>query len=117
VVGTIRVMPRRSYDPSTIRSLLAERARNRWSLGELSRRTGIPTGTLGTWAARARRAEVESSAPATVGFREVVVTDEIADDRSATVLLRHESGWTVELHGAAAAAVAAKLAEAVARCS
>lgn len=109
-------MAKRIYDPSTIRSLLAERARNRWSLGELSRRSGIPTGTLGTWASRARRAESQRP-EAAVGFTEVVVTDVAPHDQAATVLLRHESGWTAEFHGAAATAVATKLAEALTRCS
>jgi hypothetical protein len=109
-------MAKRIYDPSTIRSLLAERARNRWSLGELSRRSGIPTGTLGTWAARARRAQTQQPGVAE-GFTEVVVTDAASHDKTATVLLRHESGWTAELHGAAATVVATKLAEALTRCS
>ena len=51
------------------------------------------------------------------GFAEVVVTDAAPHDRAATVLLRHESGWTAELHGAAATTVATKLAEALTRCS
>lgn len=109
-------MAKRIYAPSTIRSLLAERARNRWSLSELSRRSGIPTGTLGTWAARAQRAKAQRPAVAE-GFSEVVVTDTGPHDRDAAIVLRHESGWTAELHGAAAIAVATKLAEALTRCS
>lgn len=108
-------MPKRRYDRSTIDSLLAERARNRWSLGELSRRSGIPTGTLGTWAARARR-EAANPPSADKGFAELVVTDAPADDMVATVLLRHASGWAVELHGAAATTIAVKLSEALTRC-
>lgn len=108
-------MPKRRYDRSTIESLLAERARNRWSLGELSRRSGIPTGTLGTWAARAQREQAHPAATGD-GFAEVVVTDEPMADMGATVVMRHAGGWTVELHGAAATAVAAKLAEALTRC-
>jgi hypothetical protein len=48
-------MPKRIYDPVMIRRLLAERATNQWSPGKLSRRSGIPLGTLGNWAARERR--------------------------------------------------------------
>lgn len=109
-------MPRRSYDPSLIQSLLAERARHRWSLGELSRRSGVPVGTLSTWAARAQDAPDAARASAT-GFTEVVVAGAAVEDKTAMVLLRHESGWTAELHGAAATTVATKLAEAITRCS
>ena len=109
-------MAKRIYDRSTVRSLLAERARNGWSLGELSRRSGVPVGTLSTWVARQRRTAGGPTTAAT-GFREVVVTDAAADDRTAGVLLRHASGWTVELQGAAATVVAMKLAEALTRCS
>jgi hypothetical protein len=108
-------MPKRTYDPAMIRRLLNERASNQWSLGELSRRSGIPLGTLGTWAARARH-QAAASSKASRGFAEVVVSDAAAEE-DASVLLRHESGWMVELHGAAAAMVATRLAEALTRCS
>ena len=109
------MMSNRRYDRSTIESLLAERARNRWSLGELSRRSGVPTGTPSTWAARAQRAEANPSA-AGAGFAEVVLTDALAEGAVATVVLRHASGWTVDLRGAAATTVAVKLVEALTRC-
>ena len=107
-------MPKRIYDPAMIRRLLAERATNQWSLGELSRRSGIPLGTLGTWAARERR-QAAASSKVTGGFAEVVVSDVVSEE-GASVMMRHESGWMVELHGAAATMVATKLAEALTRC-
>jgi lambda repressor-like predicted transcriptional regulator len=51
----MRAMPKRNYDPAMVRALLAERERNRWSLGEISRRSGVPVGTLSSWAAKAMR--------------------------------------------------------------
>lgn len=107
-------MPKRIYDPATIRQLLDERATNQWSLGELSRRSGIPLGTLSTWAARDRR-QAAASRKVTGGFAEVVVSN-VVSEGDASVMISHESGWMVELHGAAATMVATKLAEALTRC-
>ena len=112
-------MPKRIYDPAVIRELLAERARHSWSLGELSRRSGVPVGTLSTWAARERRSQVPLPTPA-VGFTELLVADTSPPAGTATVasvFLRHETGWTAELHGEAATVVAANLVEALTGCS
>lgn len=105
-------MPKRNYDPSMIRALLAERERNSWSLGELSRRSGIPVGTLSNWAAKAARS---GPSHADAQFTEVVLAPTAADG-DAMVRLQHGSGWAIELHGVAAMALATKLAEAVTRC-
>ena len=112
-------MPKRIYDPAVIRELLAERARHSWSLGELSRQSGVPVGTLSTWAARERRSHPPLPSPA-VGFTEVVVADTSPPPCSAsaaTVFLRHDSGWTAELHGEAATVAAKRLVEALTGCS
>lgn len=108
-------MPKRVYDPSLIQSLLAERERNSWSLGELSRRSGIPIGTLGTWAAKEQRMRHQTAGPQE-GFTEVVMAT-AAGRSDSTVRFRHDSGWTIDLHGDDAFAIATKLAEAIARCS
>jgi hypothetical protein len=109
-------MPKRIYDPSVVRSLLAERERNSWSLGELSRRSGIPVGTLSTWSAKEQRLRRET-AEAQGGFAEVVMVPDTTDLEDSTVRLRHDNGWTVELRGKVAVTIANKLAEAIARCS
>lgn len=106
-------MAKRSYDPAKFRSLLAERMRHGWSLGELSRRSGVAVGTLSSWAARARRAP---AMPAERGFDEVIVPSARSSTDAATVVLRNDAGCTAELHGDAALALAAKLAEAITRC-
>jgi hypothetical protein len=46
----------------------------------------------------------------------VVLTDALVEDAVATVVVRHPSGWTVDLRGAAATTVAVKLAEVLTRC-
>lgn len=109
-------MSKRIYDPATVRGLLAERERNGWSLGELSRRSGVPVGTLSTWAAKAAWARQED-AQAEGGFAEVLLAADGGESGNSTVRLRHDSGWSVELHGDAATALASKLAEAITRCS
>jgi hypothetical protein len=112
-------MPKRIYDPAVIRDLLAERARHSWSLGELSRRSGVPVGTLSTWAARERRS-LQPLPPPTAAFTEAIPIDPpqaTGTPSIATVLLRHSSGWTAELRGEAATVAAAKLVEALTRCS
>lgn len=109
-------MPKRIYDPSLVRSLLAERERNSWSLGELSRRSGIPIGTLGTWAAKEQRMRRETTGSQD-GFTEVVMAADVGGRGEPTIRLRHDRGWTIELHGDDAFAIATKLAEAIARCS
>jgi lambda repressor-like predicted transcriptional regulator len=105
-------MPKRNYDPAMVRALLAERERNSWSLGELSRRSGVPVGTLSSWAAKAMRSR---QADADAQFAEVVLAPTSCDG-DAMVRLQHGSGWAIELHGAAAMALVAKLAEVVTRC-
>lgn len=106
-------MGKRIYDSARIRSLLADRERHGWSLGELSRRSGVPVGTLSNWAARARQAP---ATPAARGFAEIVLGSGRPSTDAATVVLRNDAGWTAELHGDAAMALAAKLAEAITRC-
>ncbi len=79
-------MPKRIYDRALVRSLLAERERNSWSLGELSRRSGIPVGTLSTWSAKEQRLRREAAEPQT-GFTEVVIaSDAMAPESSAVPL-------------------------------
>jgi hypothetical protein len=109
-------MPKRIYDPALVRSLLAERERNMWSLGELSRRSGIPVGTLSTWSAKEQRLRREVAEPQS-GFTEVVMAADATGPDDSMVRLRHDNGWAVELHGAAAITIATKLAEAISRCS
>lgn len=107
-------MAKRSYDPARVRGLLADRDRHGWSLGELSRRSGVPVGTLSNWAAQARRS---SAGPAPRGFTQLVVSHDQGSAGSASVVLRHEAGWTAELHGDAARELTAQLVELVTRCS
>ena len=82
------------YDPAVVRSLLAERERNSWSLGELSRRSGIPVGTLGTWSAKERLSR--EAAESREGFTEVVMAPAAVAARTAR--------WTAEFLSAAAPA-------------
>ena len=109
-------MSKRIHEPELIRSLLAERERNMWSLGELSRRSGVPVGTLGTWSAKEQRLRREA-AQSRSGFTEVVMATDVAGGGDSAVRFRHDNGWTIELHGEVAVAIATKLAEAITRCS
>jgi hypothetical protein len=109
-------MRKRTYDPALVQSLLSDRKRNGWTLGELSRRSGIPIGTLGTWAAKEQRLH-HKVAGSHEGFTEVVLAAEPTGQGDSAVRFRHDSGWTIELRGDEASAVAAKIAEAIARCS
>ena len=109
-------MEKRIYDPAMVRDLLAERERNGWSLGELSRRSGIPVGTLSTWSAKAARSR-HDGAPPTDGFAEVVLAPPDSECGNTMARLRHASGWAIDLQGEAAIVVATKLAEAITRCS
>jgi hypothetical protein len=108
----MRTMPKRNYDPAMVRALLAERERNSWSLGELSRQSGVPVGTLSNWAAKAARSrDIDADGQ----FAEVVLAP-TSCDADAMVRLQHGSGWAIELHGAAAMTLVTKLAESVTRC-
>ena len=62
------------HDPALIRGLLAEREESGESYASLSRRSGIPTGTLASWAHRERQRDSGASS----AFIELRVKDEAA---------------------------------------
>lgn len=60
------------HDPARVRRLLAEREESRESYAALSRRSGIPVGTLASWAHRERQRDPAAAS----AFVEVRVKDE-----------------------------------------
>lgn len=97
---TIARMLKREDRRREMRHLLSLRESEGLSLRALSQRTGIPIGTLSWWSHHLRQAEPMPR------FAEVRVVDaeepQPALGSGATVVLRHETGMTIELRGAAA---------------
>jgi hypothetical protein len=60
------------YREQQMRALLAERDRDGLTFGELSRRSGVPAGTLASWAFKLRR---KDSAKSKVGFVELKLAE------------------------------------------
>lgn len=94
---------------------LARREREGWSLRRLADESGIPVGTLSWWSYVLRRERSEA------GFAEVrAVSRRVDASRGPSasepaVCLRHPSGCCVELRGAVAEQVGARLIELVER--
>ena len=78
-----------------IRALLAERERDGLTFTELSRRSGVPAGTLGWWAGKLRRAR---DARSRVEFVELKVADVVPVPRGKVeIVTRSERRVLVDL--------------------
>lgn len=113
-------MAKRLHSRAKIARVLGERDAHGWSYAETSRRTGIPTGTLASWARRLRQERRRSSPQ----FVEVVAAadpggESAPGERSAHVSsarIAHPSGMMIELEGEAAMRVAQGILAALGSC-
>ena len=105
-------MSTRRHQRSDMQRYLALRESHYLTFEELSRRTGVPAGTLSSWSYRLRREAVDEVEPSFVGL--VAADDhpsELSDARHEGSLLRvrHPSGMEIEFEGDAALVAAESL--------